>query len=61
MDDVVSEPTGGSQAAPAEAGTALKAAIQKALRELSGLGPGELRMHRRERFRRLGEFTVHGQ
>jgi acetyl-CoA carboxylase carboxyl transferase alpha subunit len=54
VDDIIPEPAGGAQAAPAQAAANLKSAILGALRGLDGLGPDELRKHRCERFRALG-------
>ncbi|WP_425567723.1 hypothetical protein [Nonomuraea dietziae] len=53
------EPSGGAQEDPQAATDLLHAAVAETLRELSGLGPDELRKDRYERFRRLG--VIHGE
>ncbi|MEV4159843.1 acetyl-CoA carboxylase carboxyltransferase subunit alpha [Nonomuraea dietziae] len=59
VDGVVPEPAGGAQEDPQAATDLLHAAVAETLRELSGLGPDELRKDRYERFRRLG--VIHGE
>jgi acetyl-CoA carboxylase carboxyl transferase subunit alpha len=54
IDSVIPEPVGGAHRAPEKAIDAAGDAIERALRELSPLGPDELRRLRREKFLRIG-------
>ena len=56
IDEVLSEPAGGNNWAPIEAGDNLKAAIEKHLNELLGFGKEELLGQRYKKFRVLGKF-----
>jgi len=54
IDTIVKEPMGGAHRSPGEAITAAGKAIEKALSELEGLSPLELRSQRKERFYAIG-------
>ena len=56
IDEVLSEPAGGNNWAPIEAGNTLKGAIEKHLNELLGLNKEELLEQRYSKFRVLGKF-----
>ena len=56
IDEVLSEPAGGNNWAPIEAGNTLKGAIEKNLNELLGLNKEELLEQRYSKFRVLGKF-----
>ncbi|MDC3160573.1 acetyl-CoA carboxylase carboxyltransferase subunit alpha [Prochlorococcus sp. AH-716-G04] len=56
IDEVLSEPAGGNNWAPIEAGNTLKGAIEKHLNELLGLKKEELLEQRYSKFRVLGKF-----
>ncbi len=56
IDEVLSEPAGGNNWAPIEAGNTLKGAIEKHLNELLGLNQEELLEQRYSKFRVLGKF-----
>ncbi|MDC3183764.1 acetyl-CoA carboxylase carboxyltransferase subunit alpha [Prochlorococcus sp. AH-716-B20] len=56
IDEVLSEPAGGNNWAPIEAGNTLKSAIEKHLNELLGLNEEELLEQRYSKFRVLGKF-----
>ncbi len=56
IDEVLSEPAGGNNWAPLEAGNTLKGAIEKHLNELLGLNKDELLEQRYSKFRVLGKF-----
>ena len=56
IDEVLSEPAGGNNWAPLEAGKNLKNAIEKHLNELLELSKEELLEQRYKKFRVLGEF-----
>ena len=56
IDEVLSEPAGGNNWAPIEAGNTLKGAIEKHLSELLGLNKEELLEQRYSKFRVLGKF-----
>ena len=56
IDEVLSEPAGGNNWAPIEAGNTLKCAIEKHLNELLGLNKEELLEQRYSKFRVLGKF-----
>ncbi len=56
IDQVLSEPAGGNNWAPIEAGNTLKGAIEKHLNELLELSNEELLEQRYSKFRVLGEF-----
>ena len=56
IDEVLSEPAGGNNWAPIEAGNTLKGAIEKHLNELLGLSKEELLEQRYSKFRVLGKF-----
>ncbi len=56
IDEVLSEPAGGNNWAPIEAGNTLKGAIEKHLNELMGLKKEELLEQRYSKFRVLGKF-----
>jgi acetyl-CoA carboxylase carboxyl transferase subunit alpha len=58
IDGIVSEPQGGAQKDHDEAARLLKAALLDALDELDEHSGEELRRQRREKFRRMGVFTV---
>ena len=57
IDEVLSEPAGGNNWAPIEAGNTLKAAIEKHLKELLELSKEELLEQRYRKFRVLGKFV----
>ena len=54
IDDVVKEPIGGAHRDPQRAVSQAGKAIEKALGELAGLSPAELKRQRRERFYAIG-------
>jgi len=54
IDDVVKEPMGGAHRDPQRAVSQAGKAIEKALGELAGLSPAELKRQRRERFYAIG-------
>ncbi len=54
IDGIIAEPLGGAHRDPKKMITATGAAIAKALGELAGLGPDELRRHRRDKFMTMG-------
>jgi acetyl-CoA carboxylase carboxyl transferase subunit alpha len=54
IDAIIPEPTGGAHRAPEKAIDAAGDAIERALRELCGLNPDELRRQRREKFLKIG-------
>ena len=56
IDEVLSEPAGGNNWAPIEAGNTLKGAIEKHLNELLELSKEELLEQRYSKFRVLGKF-----
>ena len=56
IDEVLSEPAGGNNWAPIEAGNTLKGAIEKNLNELLELNKEELLEQRYSKFRVLGKF-----
>lgn len=56
VDDVIPEPLGGAHYDPAQAATALKALLQKHLKELVALDTDKLLDQRYERYRALGEY-----
>ena len=56
IDEVLSEPAGGNNWAPIEAGNTLKGAIEKNLNELLELSKEELLEQRYSKFRVLGKF-----
>lgn len=56
IDEVLSEPAGGNNWAPIEAGNTLKGAIEKHLNELLELNTEELLEQRYSKFRVLGKF-----
>ena len=56
IDEVLSEPAGGNNWAPIEAGNTLKGAIEKQLNELLELSKEELLEQRYSKFRVLGKF-----
>ncbi len=56
IDEVLSEPAGGNNWSPIEAGNTLKGAIEKHLNELLGLNKEELLEQRYSKFRVLGKF-----
>ncbi len=56
IDEVLSEPAGGNNWAPLEAGNTLKASIEKHLNQLLELSKEELLEKRYEKFRVLGKF-----
>ncbi len=56
IDEVLSEPAGGNNWAPIEAGNTLKGAIERHLNELLGLKKEELLEQRYSKFRVLGKF-----
>jgi acyl-CoA carboxylase subunit beta len=57
VDGVLPEPEGGTQADPAAAATALRAAVVTALAELAELPREELARQRAQRFRRIGRLA----
>ncbi len=57
VDDVIDEPLGGAHRSPRDMGTALKAYLQRNLRELVQLPTDELLAKRYEKFRKLGQFA----
>ena len=56
VDEVLDEPSGGNNWAPLEAGTTLKAAIERHLDALSAMSEQELRDARYTKFRAMGRF-----
>lgn len=54
VDDVIGEPVGGAHREPEKTVDTVGRAIGKALKELDGLSPKQLREQRRERFYRIG-------
>ncbi|HLY05568.1 MAG TPA: acetyl-CoA carboxylase carboxyltransferase subunit alpha [Rhizomicrobium sp.] len=54
IDGIVREPVGGAHRAPAEAISAVGETIVRALGEMEGLSPAELRRHRREKYLAMG-------
>ena len=56
VDEIVKEPAGGAQKDHAKACAAVKAAVVKALRELTKLDPDELLERRYDKLRALGNF-----
>ncbi len=60
VDEVIAEPFGGAQNDPAQAGAALKYALQKHLNDLRGLDAEKLVTTRYERYRHLGSFQESG-
>jgi acetyl-CoA carboxylase alpha subunit len=58
IDGIVAEPEGGAHRDHDEAARLLKAALLDALDELDEHSGTELRRQRREKFRRMGVFTV---
>ncbi len=54
IDAIIPEPVGGAHRAPEKAIDATGDVIERALRELAGLSPDELRRQRREKFLRIG-------
>lgn len=58
IDEILEEPFGGAHRSPLEAAETVKGGIGRALDELKGLGPKELKDSRYERFRRLGRFET---
>jgi acetyl-CoA carboxylase carboxyl transferase subunit alpha len=54
IDGIVREPVGGAHRAPAEAISAVGETIARALGELEGLSPAELRRQRREKYLAMG-------
>jgi acetyl-CoA carboxylase carboxyl transferase subunit alpha len=54
------EPFGGAQNDPAQAGAALKYALQKHLNDLRNLGTEQLLNARYERYRHLGSYLEGG-
>ena len=56
IDEVLSEPAGGNNWAPIEAGNTLKGAIEKHLNQLLGFNKEELLEQRYSKFRVLGKF-----
>ncbi len=56
IDEVLSEPAGGNNWAPIEAGNTLKGAIERHLNELLGLNKEKLLEQRYSKFRVLGKF-----
>ena len=54
IDDVVKEPVGGAHRDPQRAMATASKALDKALKELEGLSPAELRRQRAERFYAIG-------
>jgi acetyl-CoA carboxylase carboxyl transferase subunit alpha len=54
IDVIVTEPVGGAHRAPAEAIAVVGSAIERALGDLSGLGPEEIRAMRAEKFLAIG-------
>lgn len=60
VDEVLPEPFGGAQNAPAQAAAALKYALQKHLNDLRGLSADKLVETRYERYRHLGSYMEAG-
>ena len=60
VDEVISEPLGGAQNDPAQAGAALKYALQKHLNDIRGLDAETLVNTRYARYRHLGSFEEAG-
>lgn len=56
IDEIIPEPIGGAHRDPEGAANNLKEALLKALNELSGLAPEELRRNRYEKFRAMGVY-----
>jgi acetyl-CoA carboxylase carboxyl transferase subunit alpha len=56
IDEVLPEPRGGAHRDPLEAGATIKAALKRYLAELATLTPAEVKAHRYEKFRRMGQF-----
>jgi len=54
IDGIVREPVGGAHRAPAEAISAVGETIARALGELEGLSPDELRQQRRDKYLAMG-------
>ena len=54
IDDVVKEPVGGAHRDPQRAMATASKALEKALKELDGLTPAELRRQRADRFYAIG-------
>lgn len=54
VDEIIPEVLGGAHRNPAEAMSAVAAALAVALEQFDGMSPAELRDHRYDRFRRLG-------
>jgi acetyl-CoA carboxylase carboxyl transferase subunit alpha len=57
IEGVVPEPRGGAHHHPAGAAARLRTAISETLAELDAIPPAERRLLRRERFRRLGQWS----
>jgi len=56
IDGIVAEPKGGAHRGPDKAIDAVGDAIEAAMKELSGLGPEELRRRRREKYLQIGKL-----
>lgn len=56
VDEIVSEPLGGSHRNPQQTADNVKEAVLRHLNELVALSPDELEQHRYERFREMGVF-----
>jgi acetyl-CoA carboxylase carboxyl transferase subunit alpha len=56
VDEVLSEPSGGNNWAPLEAGATLQEALERNLSDLSALSTQELRDQRYRKFRAMGRF-----
>jgi acetyl-CoA carboxylase carboxyl transferase subunit alpha len=54
IDGIVREPVGGAHRAPVEAVSAVGETVARALSELEGLSPAELRKQRREKYLSIG-------
>lgn len=57
IDEIVEEPLGGAHSDYEETAENLKKAILKHLDELSGMNREELKVHKREKFRKMGFFA----
>jgi acetyl-CoA carboxylase carboxyl transferase subunit alpha len=61
IDRIIREPAGGAQRDPQGAYKSLKGALVTTLKELSGMGVGELVAARYNKFRSMGAFTEEGR
>ena len=60
IDEIVPEPLGGAHRDPAEAMKSAGAALEKALKPLKKMTPDQLRIHRRDRFYKIGSLDKAG-